>query len=68
MADELRLNCWILGLDNAEAFPVDILRSQTVGDLKNKIKEVMAPDLNQISAPSLGIWKVSSPAQRTRHC
>jgi len=67
MAAKLTLNCWILGLNNADAFSVDILRSRTVSHLKKEIKEAMAPDLNHISAPSLGIWKVNSPAQRTRH-
>jgi len=31
---EISLACWILGLDDASSFPVDILRSQTIGHLK----------------------------------
>ena len=67
MAAELTLNCWILGLDNANAFPVDILRSQTVGHLKGAIKKQKENALGRVDADQLGIWKVNTPAQRTRH-
>jgi hypothetical protein len=59
MNAEISLACWILGLDNADAFPVDILRSKTVGHLKDAIKEKKGNALNHIDADQLKIWKVS---------
>jgi len=54
--------CWIVGLDDANAFPVDILLSKTVGHLKKAIKKEKEPILNHIAADQLEIWKVSDPA------
>ena len=62
MATELSLNCWIDGLDNANAFPVDILSSKTIGHLKDAIKQKNGNALNHIDAAQLEIWKVSDPA------
>jgi len=61
MATDISLTCWIVGLDDANAFPVDILRSQTVGHLKKAIKKENA--LNHIDADQLKIWKVGDPAR-----
>ena len=61
MATEISLACWIVGLDNANAFPVETLRSQTVGHLKKAIKKENA--LNRIDADQLEIWKVSDPTR-----
>jgi len=68
MADELRLNCWILGFDDADAFPVGVLRSRTVAHLKDAIKKMTENALDRIDADQLNIWKASYPARRTRHC
>jgi hypothetical protein len=60
MAAEISLNCWILGLDDARAFPVDILLSKTVGHLKDAIrkKKEKVAALDHIDADQLDIWKV----------
>jgi len=63
----LTFNCWIHGLDSGNPFPVHILPSKTVGHLKIAIKKEEQPTLEHISVYKLGIWKVNSPAQRTRH-
>ena len=62
MPAEISLACWIVGLDDANAFPVDILRSQTVGHLKEAIKRKKENALNHIDADQLEVWKVSGPA------
>ena len=64
MATELSLNCWIEGLDNANAFLVDILSSKTIGHLKGAIKQKKDPVLNHIDADQLEIWKVSDRAMQ----
>lgn len=53
---------WIVDLDDANAFPVDILRSKTVDHLKKAIKKEKENALNHIDADQLEIWKVSDPA------
>lgn len=65
-AAEITLNCWICGLDDANAFSVDILPSKTVDHLKKAIKEVKRPELDHLATDKLDIWKVSDLMQRTR--
>jgi len=55
---EISLACWILGLDDANHFLVDILLSKTVDHLKKAIKKEKSPILNHIAADQLEIWKV----------
>ena len=55
--DKLKLFCWVLHKSN-RAFPVDIGKSETVGDLKALIKEHA---LLGISLDTTPIWKVHSP-------
>ena len=62
MATELSLNCWIDGLDNTNAFSVQILPSKTVDQLKDAIKQKKKNALNHIDADQLEIWKVNDPA------
>ena len=59
MANEILLNCLILGPDVGRSFPVDILRGRTVGHLKRAIKDNKAPDLDHIAPDKLDLWKVS---------
>ena len=69
MAAEISLTCWILGLDDADSFPVDITLSKTVGHLKKAIKKEKEPTLNHIAADQLEVWKVNDhPMQRTCLC
>jgi hypothetical protein len=58
MAAEISLNCWILGLDDARAFSVDIFLSKTVDHLKDAIKKKKEPALDHIAADQLDIWQV----------
>ena len=62
MASKISLNCLILGLDDAKAFPVDILLSKTVSHLKIAIKKEKENQLSHIDADCLVIWKVNYPA------
>jgi hypothetical protein len=62
MPAEISLACWILGLDNANLFLIDILRSKTVDHLKKAIKKEKENAFNHIDADQLEIWKVSDPA------
>ena len=63
MPAESSLACWIVGLDDANAFPVDILLSKTVGHLKKAIKKEKEPIFNHIAADQLEIWKASDPVR-----
>ena len=63
MIHQLLLNCSILGPDVGRTFPVEILPSKTVGQLKKSIKEEKAPELDHIAADKLDIYKVSDSAQ-----
>ena len=55
---ELSLTCWIPGLENANAFTIDIPRSKTVDHLKKAIKKEKENALNRVDADQLEIWKV----------
>ena len=63
MAGIISLNCSILGPDVDNAFPVKISRDETVGALKDAIKEKKAPKLDHIAADELDVWKVGHPAR-----
>ena len=63
MAGIMSLNCSILGPDVDNAFPVKISRDETVGALKDAIKEKKAPKLDHIAADELDVWKVGHPAR-----
>jgi len=60
------VDCSILGSDDTNAFPVDILLSKTVGHLKDAIKKKKENALNHIDADQLKIWKVGDPARSVR--
>ena len=62
MANEILLNCSILGSDVERVFPVKIPRDYTVGQLKKAIKEERATKLAHIDAADIDIWKVRDPA------
>ena len=67
MAVKISLNCWILGLDKANCFSVDILLSKTVNHLKKAIKKEKENAFNHIDTNQFEIWKVGDPTQHT-HC
>ena len=56
MSDMLDLYCWALGDDPLLAFPIKIAKSETVGGLKDAIKDKMMSDA---AAHTLYLWKVS---------
>jgi len=62
-----KLSLWILGPSDQDPFVVDILPSESVDHLKKAIKKEQENALDCIDANWLDIWKVNSPAQRTRH-
>ena len=51
-----RLFCWILGGSNE--FSVKIGKSEMVDDLKAAIKKRREPELDQLAADALSVWKV----------
>jgi hypothetical protein len=61
MSNMLNLNCWVLGDDPQRVFSVKVAKSETVGALKEAIKESPSSkgDFNDIDAKYLDLWKVS---------
>ena len=58
--DKFKLFCWILR-ESDSAFPVNIGRSETVGDLRAAIKKAKENALVRIDPDTLIIWKVRPP-------
>jgi hypothetical protein len=58
----LTLNCLMRGDHLDRIFPVKIAPTETVGVLKDLIKEKQSPRLNHVAASELTVWKVSLPA------
>lgn len=50
------LYCFVLGEDTA--FPVEVAKRETVGNLRDKIKEKKKPDLDLIAANNLNLYCV----------
>jgi hypothetical protein len=58
--DKFKLFCWILRKSN-RAFPINIGKSETVGDLRAAIKKEKEHALVGIDSDTLIIWKVRPP-------
>lgn len=58
--DKLKLFCWVLRKSNS-AFPVNIGKSKTVGDLRAAIKKEKEHALVGTDPDALEIWKVRPP-------
>ena len=58
--DKFKLFCWILRKSDS-AFPINISKSETVGDLKAAIKKEMEHTLLGMDSDTLIIWKVRPP-------
>ena len=56
---KIHLNCFILGDDPNNVFPVEISESATVGKLKDAIKDKKKITFQGVDADSLVLWKVS---------
>jgi hypothetical protein len=59
MSSVLRLFCWVQGDGPDQAFEVKIDGSDTVSELKDKIKQKKKHAFQDIDASTLMIWKVS---------
>ncbi|KAG2056542.1 hypothetical protein BDR06DRAFT_879707 [Suillus hirtellus] len=57
----LKLNCIVLGDNPRCIFPVDIERTEIVGDLKEVIKDKKRPEFDHIATDRLELWKVDLP-------
>jgi hypothetical protein len=55
----LELNCFLQGDDAGNVFPVKIARTESVGTLKEAIKEKKLVAFERVDADSLKLWKVS---------
>ncbi|KAF8321998.1 uncharacterized protein EI90DRAFT_2937713 [Cantharellus anzutake] len=59
MSDKFDLNCWILGDDARQVFPVEISNTKSVGSLMEAIKAKKKLAIGHIDADALTLWKVS---------
>ncbi|KAG1901794.1 uncharacterized protein F5891DRAFT_1187269 [Suillus fuscotomentosus] len=57
----LKLNCIVLGNNPRHIFPVDIERTEIVGDLKEVIKDKKRPEFDHVATDRLELWKVDLP-------
>jgi len=55
----LELNCWVLGDLPDRIFPVKIAANESVGSLKDAIKEKEKPAFDHVPAKTLILWRVS---------
>ena len=61
MSNILELNCWIIGDEPHNMFPVKIASSETVGCMRKGILREMESSCDDLVAKSLMLWKVSHP-------
>ena len=59
VAPDMTLNCWVRGQEFHRIFPVKISPTQTVGVLKDNIKNDKPLDFCDIDADALSLYKVS---------
>ena len=59
MSDVLGLNCLVFGESRNSVFPVKIPSTETVGTLKEAIKDKKRPLFDSVPADTLILWKVS---------
>jgi Crinkler effector protein N-terminal domain len=64
MAATLKLNCWVLGDDASQVFPIHIANIESVGTLKKVIKHEISESFPNIDARSITLRKVSIPKDR----
>ena len=67
MAATLKLNCWVLGDDVSQVFPIKIANTESVGTLKKVIRDENSESFHDIDARSLTLCKVSFPVDRHLH-
>jgi hypothetical protein len=57
----LKLNCFLQGDEAGNIFPVKIAKTESVGTLKEAIKEKKVVAFERVDADTLKLWKVSIP-------
>jgi hypothetical protein len=65
MSDQFKLFCWVLDISH-RPFPINIKRSETVGDLANAIILVKPHTFKKVEADTLILWKVSDLSLQLR--
>jgi Crinkler effector protein N-terminal domain len=60
MSNIFEINCWVIGDDPRHVIPVKIAGSETIGYLKEVIKEKIKHSFADFDAKSLDLWKVSN--------
>jgi hypothetical protein len=65
LSPELQLNCWLVGDDASQIFPVKITKTETVGTLRKAIKEEKKIAFQYVDPDSLRLWPVSIPVDST---
>ena len=61
MSPMLQLNCWIVGDQASQIFPVKIPNTESIGTLKEAIKDKNQQVFHGINAHTLALWKDSIP-------
>ncbi|KAG1907469.1 uncharacterized protein F5891DRAFT_1169607 [Suillus fuscotomentosus] len=61
----IKLNCLVLGDHPWNIFPVEIISTEVVGNLKDLIKEKNQHEFNNFDAKNLKQWKVDLPIDDT---
>jgi hypothetical protein len=59
ISDMLQLWCWVEGDDHKHTFPIEIMGSKTVSELKDAIKKKKEHTFQEVDADTLMLWKVS---------
>ncbi|KAG2362872.1 hypothetical protein BDR07DRAFT_1283563 [Suillus spraguei] len=54
-----KINCIVLGENPKDIFPVNIAHTETVGDLKDLIKDKTNQQFKLVDAKSLKLWQAS---------
>ena len=60
--DVVQYRLFCLFENNPTAFPIDIVPSETLGELKKRIKNENPNSLNNVDAKDLKLWKVDKPS------
>ncbi|RHZ81897.1 hypothetical protein Glove_117g498 [Diversispora epigaea] len=62
MSDNITLFCLVEGVSNLEAFEVEIEKNKSVSFLKEKIKEKLHPEFENVATQKIVLWKVNVPS------
>ncbi|RHZ89298.1 hypothetical protein Glove_16g200 [Diversispora epigaea] len=62
MSDNIKFFCLVEGDSKEEAFEVEIEKKKSVSFLKEKIKEKLHPDFENVATKKIVLWKVNVPS------